>query len=67
MGIFDNARAGRALRLLRVFRLTRYARAFGFIARAFDRLGRRYGYLLNHNLVLFPTRAERQLADGCVG
>ena len=62
MGVLDNARAGRALRLLRVFRLTRYARAIGFLARGFDRLGRRYGYLLNHNIVLYPNRAERAAA-----
>jgi len=63
MGMFDRARAGRALRLVRLVRLTRYARAFGFIARGFDRLGRRYGYLLNHNIVLFPNRAERAMAQ----
>ncbi len=55
--------AGRALRLVRVARLTRGARALGFLSRGFDRLARRYGYLLNHNIVLYPNRAERALVQ----
>ena len=57
------ARVLRAWRLARIVRLTRYARAIGFLARGFDRLGRRYSHLLNHNIVLFPTRAERREAE----
>ncbi len=53
----------RAWRLARVVRLTRYARAIGFLARGFDRLGRRYSHLLNHDIVLFPTPAERRRAE----
>jgi len=53
----------RAWRLARVVRLTRYARAVGFLARGFDRLGRRYSHLLNHDIVLFPTREERRQAE----
>lgn len=57
------ARTLRAWRLARIVRLTRYARAVGFLARGFDRLGRRYSHLLNHDIVLFPTRAERRAAE----
>jgi len=57
------ARVLRAWRLARVVRLTRYARAIGFLARGFDRMGRRYSHLLNHDIVLFPTREERRRAD----
>jgi len=57
------SRAGRALRLARILRVARFVRAFGFLARGFDRLARRYGHLLNHNIVLYPNRVERALAD----
>ena len=57
------ARVLRAWRLARVVRLTRYARAIGFLARGFDRMGRRYSHLLNHDIVLFPTREERRTAE----
>lgn len=53
----------RVWRLGRALRLARYARGVGFIARGFDRLGRRYGHLLNHDIVLFPNRQERQAAE----
>jgi hypothetical protein len=66
----DAVRAGRAARLARLPRFARYlrvmrplirlVRAFGFLARGLDRLVRSYGRLLNHNIVLFPTRQERQ-------
>jgi hypothetical protein len=64
----DAVRAGRLGRLLRLPRLVRYARVLrpvlkGFrglalLARGFDRLVRRYGRLLNHNVILYPTEAE---------
>ncbi len=57
------ARVLRAWRLARIVRLTRYARAIGFLARGFDRMGRRYSHLLNHDIVLFPTREERRAAE----
>ncbi len=69
----DPSRAGRALRLLRLPRLARYVRfllplirmvrAFGFLARGMDRMVRRYGHLLNRNIVLYPNRAERAQAE----
>lgn len=58
----DKSRSLRVIRLMRVFRLTRIARAFTFLARGFDRLARRYGHLLNHDIVLYPNREERALA-----
>nr|MDJ0521073.1 hypothetical protein [Planctomycetota bacterium] len=59
----DKSRSLRVIRLMRVFRLTRIFRAFTFLARGFDRLARRYGHLLNHNIVLYPNRQERALAE----
>lgn len=66
----DTIRAGRAARLVRVSRLVRYVRilrpfvrlvrAFGFLIRGLDRLARSYGRVLNRNVILFPTREERQ-------
>jgi hypothetical protein len=64
----DALRAGRLSRLLRLPRLLRYIRllrpvmrgfrALALLARGFDRLVRRYGRLLNHNVILYPTEAE---------
>ncbi|MDJ0973394.1 MAG: ion transporter [Planctomycetota bacterium] len=65
-------RGSRAIRLFRLFRLARYLRwllpilrllrAFGFLARGLDRLVRRYGHLLNRNIILYPNRRERAAA-----
>ncbi len=52
----DKIRIVRAVRLLRI---ARFARAFGFLSRGIDRLVRKYGEVLNRNIVLYPTRAER--------
>ncbi|MHC5010689.1 MAG: ion transporter, partial [Planctomycetota bacterium] len=67
-GTSDPIRAGRAIRLLRLTRVARYLRAlaplirliraFGFLSRGLDRVVRRYGHLLNHDVILYPTRAE---------
>ncbi|QGJ70042.1 Hypothetical protein PBC10988_17310 [Planctomycetales bacterium 10988] len=67
----DSLRATRFIRLLRLSTLARYVRilrpflrmlrAFGFLTRGMDRLVRRYGSLLNRNIILYPTREERQL------
>ncbi len=64
----DVVRAGRLGRLLRLPLLVRYARVLrpvlkglrgvALLARGFDRLVRRYGRLLNHNVILYPTEAE---------
>lgn len=64
----DAARLGRLGRLLRLPRLLRYIRvlrplirgirALGLLVRGFDRLVRRYGRLLNHNVILYPTEEE---------
>ena len=69
----DNTRLARVLRLLRITRMARYLRvlmplirairAFGFLLRGLDRLVRRYGHLLNRNVILFPTREERRAAE----
>ncbi len=77
LGGADPIRAGRAIRLLRLTRVARYlrvlmpvirlARAFGFLARGLDRLVRRYGSLLNRDVILYPTRAERLRALGREG
>jgi hypothetical protein len=72
MTVGDQARWGRLLRLLRITRVARYLRvmlplirmirAYGFLARGLDRLVRRYGDLLNRNVILFPRREERRAA-----
>lgn len=64
----DNVRLGRIARLLRLPRLARYVRILrpvirimrgvGLLVRGLDRLARRYGHLLNQNVILYPTRAE---------
>ena len=69
----DNSRFARALRLLRITRMARYLRllmplirmirAYGFLSRGLDRLVRRYGSLLNRNVILFPTRTERRAGE----
>jgi len=69
----DAVRAGRAIRFLRLPRLARYVRvarplirvvrAFGFLTRGIDRIVRKYGGLLNRNIVLYPTREERARAE----
>ena len=43
--------------------LIRMMRAFGFLSRGMDRLVRRYGYLLNRNIILHPTVSERREID----
>jgi hypothetical protein len=68
----DAVRSGRLVRFLRLPRLARYVRivrpairllrAFAFLARGLDRLARRYGPLLNRNVILYPTPAERRRA-----
>ncbi|MHC4957524.1 MAG: hypothetical protein ACYTGN_04050 [Planctomycetota bacterium] len=52
----------RWLRLARLLRLLRFMRIFGFITRGFDRIVRRYGEVLNRDIVLYPTREERARA-----
>lgn len=64
----DAVRYGRLARFLRLPRLARYVRvlrpllrllrALGLLARGLDRLARRYAYVLNQNVILYPTRAE---------
>ncbi len=68
----DPIRLGRALRFLRLMRVARYLRvlmpvirtfrAFGFLTRGIDRMVRRYGHLLNRDIILYPTRAEKERA-----
>jgi len=68
----DAVRAGRLARLLRLPRLARYVRllrpvvrllrALGFLIRGLDRVARMYGPLLNWDVVLYPTPAERRAA-----
>ena len=72
-GSADAVRFGRLARFLRLPRLARYVRmlrpllrvlrGFGLMARGLDRLARRYGYLLNQNVILYPTRAELERAE----
>ncbi len=72
LGTAEQLRWGRALRFLRLTRVARYVRlllplirmirAFGFLVRGLDRLVRRYGDLLNRNVILFPRRDERAAA-----
>ena len=62
-------RLGRALRFLRLARVARYVRflmpvirlvrAVGFLSRGVDRVVRRYGHLLNRDVILYPTREEK--------
>lgn len=69
----DALRAGRLARLVRLSRLARYirllnpilrmVRGFGLLARGLDRLARRYGHVLNHNVILYPTRDELEKAE----
>jgi len=56
----DAVRAGRAARFLRLPRLARYLRAFTFLTRGLDRLARQHGALLDRNIILFPSREERE-------
>ena len=69
----DALRAGRLARFMRLPRLARYVRllrplirllrGFGLLARGLDRLARRYGHILNHNIILYPTRQELERAE----
>lgn len=69
----DLVRAGRVVRFARLPRFVRYvrilrpivriARAFGLVARGIDRLARRYGHVLNVNVILHPTRTEQELFE----
>jgi len=52
----------RWLRGVRLFRYLRLVRVYGFFTRGIDSLVRRYGALLNRNVVLYPTREEREIA-----
>jgi hypothetical protein len=66
---WDAVRLGRVARFFRLARLGRYVRilrpamrlvrACGFLIRGTDRMVRRYGHLLNRDIVLYPTREER--------
>ncbi|MEE8466993.1 MAG: hypothetical protein V3T22_00965, partial [Planctomycetota bacterium] len=66
----QKARSVLILRLLRLPRLVRYVRlalplirvgrALGFMLRGFDRLVRRHGALLDRDVILYPTSAERR-------
>jgi len=49
----------RAIRVVRFLRVVRFVRAFGFATRGIDRVVRRYGRVLNRNIILYPTRGER--------
>lgn len=57
--IAESTRSIRAVRLARFIRFARYVRVIGFLTRGIDRLARQYGRLLNRNVILYPTRAER--------
>ncbi|MHC4953023.1 MAG: hypothetical protein ACYTGZ_03975 [Planctomycetota bacterium] len=50
----------RPLRAITALRYVRLVRVFGFLTRGLDSLVRRYGHLLNRNVVLYPTRAEKE-------
>jgi len=52
----------RPLRAIRPLRYLRLVRVYGFFTRGTDSLVRRYGSLLNRNVVLYPTREERAAA-----
>lgn len=69
----DVVRAGRVVRFARLPRFVRYvrvlrpivriARALGLVARGIDRLVRRYGNVLNCNVILHPTQREQELFE----
>ncbi len=69
----DVMRAGRAVRFARLPRFVRYVRilrpivritrALGLVARGIDRLARRYGHVLNCNVILHPTQREQELFE----
>lgn len=69
----DVVRAGRVVRFARLPRFVRYvrilrpavriARALGLVARGIDRLVRRYGHVLNCNVILHPTQREQELFE----
>lgn len=69
----DVMRAGRVVRFARLPRFVRYvrilrpivriARALGLVARGIDRLVRRYGHVLNCNVILHPTQREQELFE----
>ncbi|MGZ0168450.1 MAG: ion transporter [Planctomycetales bacterium] len=69
----DVLRAGRVVRFARLPRFVRYvrilrpivriARALGLVARGIDRLVRRYGHVLNCNVILHPTQREQELFE----
>ncbi|NQV27716.1 MAG: ion transporter [Rhodopirellula sp.] len=69
----DVVRAGRIARFARLPRFVRYVRilrpivrivrALGLVARGFDRLVRRYGHVLNCNVILHPTQREQELFE----
>ncbi|MHC4135367.1 MAG: hypothetical protein ACYS0K_10305 [Planctomycetota bacterium] len=66
---WDTLRLARVARFIRLARVARYlrilrpamriVRAFGFLTRGSDRVVRKYGHLLNRDIVLYPTREER--------
>jgi hypothetical protein len=68
--VWDAAQAGRAARLFRLPRLAVYVaalrpllrlfRAFAFLTRGADRFVRQHGALLNREVVIHPTREERE-------
>lgn len=69
----DVVRAGRVVRFVRLPRFVRYVRvlrpivrivrALGLVARGIDRLVRRYGHVLNCNVILHPTQQEQELFE----
>ena len=69
----DVVRAGRVVRFARLPRFVRYVRilrpvvrivrALGLVARGIDRLVRRYGHVLNCNVILHPTQQEQELFE----
>lgn len=69
----DVVRAGRVVRFARLPRFVRYVRilrpvvrivrALGLVARGIDRLVRRYGHVLNCNVILHPTQREQEIFE----
>lgn len=69
----DVVRAGRVVRFARLPRFVRYVRilrpvvrilrALGLVARGIDRLVRRYGHVLNCNVILHPTQHEQEIFE----